>query len=247
MAREGAQRVDARLIVPAEQVRPVADRWVGIPLGIGVMPSELADEDDLAGGDPGRTALRLDRVGNRRVGGGAAGIDHRGAELLVELHPGEGVHRVGNGIAEPAGEHHIGGFAEERPLAGAFRRNLPVVGEIVAAEIGANPVIPYLIVLGPLRRPVGGRIVTVVGGIQHERPADLLEIAGAIDRLGPPTRLIQSGQQHRGENCDDRNHDQKFDQGELFHLHGMFPLVVAETGVDRIISSNWIHTACSLC
>ena len=47
---------------------------------------------------------------------------------------------------------------------------------------------------------------------------DLFQIGSAGRFLCRTSRLIQGGQQHRGENRDDRNNDQKFDQGEIpFH------------------------------
>jgi len=48
---------------------------------------------------------------------------------------------------------------------------------------------------------------------------DLLHVAGALRLVGRPPRLVQRREQHRGEDCDDRNHDQELNQGEFMFLH----------------------------
>jgi len=52
----------------------------------------------------------------------------------------------------------------------------------------------------------------------------LLQIALAIGDLGFLANKAQSGQQHRGENADDRHHHQQLDQGEGFRVHASTPL-----------------------
>ena len=53
--------------------------------------------------------------------------------------------------------------------------------------------------------------------------ADGFEVAGAAGAFGPVARLVQGGQQHRCENCDDRNDDEELDQREHFS-HDNLPL-----------------------
>jgi len=43
-----------------------------------------------------------------------------------------------------------------------------------------------------------------------------MQVGGAADALGFFSGLRQRGQQQSGEDCDDRDHDQQFDQGEKF-------------------------------
>jgi len=59
----------------------------------------------------------------------------------------------------------------------------------------------------------------VVVGVEGERKPELFEITGARSgsRLFP--RLVERGEQHRGENGDDGNHHQQFDQCKLEPSH----------------------------
>jgi len=70
------------------------------------------------------------------------------------------------------------------------------------------------------------RDVPLIGvGVLLNPESDLLFGAEAVDRFGPLARLVERGEQHGGQDGDDRDHDQEFNQreipcvGELFHNH----------------------------
>ena len=48
----------------------------------------------------------------------------------------------------------------------------------------------------------------VVFGIEQETHADLFLVVQATAGMGPSSGLIQRGQQHGGQNCDDRDNDE---------------------------------------
>jgi hypothetical protein len=56
--------------------------------------------------------------------------------------------------------------------------------------------------------------IGVVGGVRVHADADLAKVADAIDFFRFFFGLRDAGQHHRGEDCDDRNHDEEFNQGE---------------------------------
>ena len=67
---------------------------------------------------------------------------------------------------------------------------------------------------GPLRVKVPvvvGQPVVRVAGVKVCGEHQLLLVIGAINSVGLFFGFCQSGQKHTGEDCDDRNHDQKFD------------------------------------
>ena len=66
---------------------------------------------------------------------------------------------------------------------------------------------------------MGSREVVVVFVHVYQREeTDVLEVADAGDAPRLLARLGERGQQHGGKNCDDRDDDQEFNQGEgLFH------------------------------
>ena len=68
---------------------------------------------------------------------------------------------------------------------------------------------------------VSRKLVVEVAGIENQSLRHLLHVALALGHMGGCPRLLQRRQQHRGENCDDRDHHQEFDQckGGIF-LHG---------------------------
>ena len=80
--------------------------------------------------------------------------------------------------------------------------------------------------IGPVARPgfggvhVGGhRVVVVLVRIDFVHQHQLLEVVHAGDGAGFLAGLGQGGQQHGGQDGDDRNHHQQFNQGEvLFHV-----------------------------
>ena len=93
--------------------------------------------------------------------------------------------------------------------------NIPVAWiAVVHPEVGHGQPVPGIQIRQVKTGLFGGREVFVVSGVEEKRGADLLEIAGAIrfDRRRPG--LVQRGQQHRGENSDDCDHDEELDQCE---------------------------------
>ena len=83
--------------------------------------------------------------------------------------------------------------------------------------------------------------VFVVTSVHRGDQANLLEVVHAFGVLRGGTRLRQRGQQHAGQNCDDRDDDQQFDQGEcgggILAFHGMVLLFGL---VDGGRSNLWI-------
>ncbi|MPN01470.1 hypothetical protein SDC9_148679 [bioreactor metagenome] len=54
--------------------------------------------------------------------------------------------------------------------------------------------------------------------VQDDEGHHLFHIVEAGDSAGSGAGLVQGGQQHRREDCDDRNYNQEFNQGKiLFH------------------------------
>ena len=64
-----------------------------------------------------------------------------------------------------------------------------------------------------------GKVVVETVRIDRQGESGLLEIAHAADRGGALPRLIQRRQQHRGEDCDDCDHDEEFDKGKRMFFH----------------------------
>ena len=56
-------------------------------------------------------------------------------------------------------------------------------------------------------------------GVHEYSETDLLEIADARRSPGGRSCTLQCRQQHRREDCDDRNDDEQFDQGEAGSFH----------------------------
>ena len=61
-------------------------------------------------------------------------------------------------------------------------------------------------------------VLVRIAGVEKNK---LLDIGQAADRQRHLFRLIQRRQQKTGENRDDRDHDQKFDQREVFAFHSI--------------------------
>jgi hypothetical protein len=57
-------------------------------------------------------------------------------------------------------------------------------------------------------------VIPVVVGIKLPDQLQLLEVVHAKDPLGLGLGLRQGGQQHPGENGDDRDHHQQFNEGK---------------------------------
>ena len=195
-------------VIPA-----VADRRVRIALFIGQVAAEFADEDDLAVRKTRRTGFGAHHIIRCRGRDGIHALRRLEAEILREI--AEGVHRVRNRVGEPvAAVNHLGGFAEQRSLPGDFSRPGPVGRHLVAAEVGADAVIPALLVPRLPLRLVGGRKILLVARVHGERGADLLQIVDAGGFRRGRARLLQRRQQHGRENRYDGDDDKEFDQGE---------------------------------
>ena len=82
-----------------------------------------------------------------------------------------------------------------------------------------SPVVPRAADRGAASREGGADVAFVVRRIHGSGKTDLLQIADAGDAFCFFTGLGQGGQQHGGQNRDDRDDDQKFNQGEVFVFH----------------------------
>ena len=77
-------------------------------------------------------------------------------------------------------------------------------------------------------RPVR-QLAGEVDRVALQSGADLFQVAGAVDAAGLFTRLLQRGEQHTGEDRDNRDDDQQLDEGEsttLLHLLVSFPEIL---------------------
>ena len=71
--------------------------------------------------------------------------------------------------------------------------------------------------------PVTGPLFIIVTGVKSKCTGKSLDVVGAFGSGGTIPCLLQSGQEHGGENGDDSNDDQKLNQGESsFLFHGIF-------------------------
>ena len=72
-----------------------------------------------------------------------------------------------------------------------------------------------------MEAPVEVRDVVVIVALVHQQGGgDLFAVGRAGDGAGLRTGFRQRGQQHGGQNRDDRDHDQQFNQRELqYFLH----------------------------
>jgi len=55
--------------------------------------------------------------------------------------------------------------------------------------------------------------------VELHRAGKLFQVRRAARRMRPRPRLVECGQQHRGENRNDCDHNQKFDQREVTVFH----------------------------
>ena len=58
--------------------------------------------------------------------------------------------------------------------------------------------------------------VAVVVGVHEQADRDLLVAGEAVSGSGALSCLIECGQQHGGDNGDDRNYDEEFNQGKMY-------------------------------
>ena len=126
-----------------------------------------------------------------------------------------------SGLAVPAETEscRIGcvAFAFEFPPSGNKRRSESRI------DIGPQPFIPILIVSDHSFIAVICNVVIVVVGRIHQQSFTAgIEQIFTVDALGFFPGLLQSGQQHGGQNGNNSNHNQKFDQckkGSFFARH----------------------------
>ena len=64
-------------------------------------------------------------------------------------------------------------------------------------------------------------VVLLVEDIHVQRRHDGLGVRGAVDGAGLLARLRERGQQHGGEDRDDRDDDEELNEGEGLALHGV--------------------------
>ena len=58
------------------------------------------------------------------------------------------------------------------------------------------------------------KALVIVIGVEHNRLADMTQVHLAHDVLGLLSRLVQRRQKNGHQNSDDRDDDQKFNQGK---------------------------------
>ena len=69
-------------------------------------------------------------------------------------------------------------------------------------------------------------LVVVAGAVELQSGSELFEVTGAVAAAGALTGLLQSGQEHSGEDRDDGDHDEEFDQSESTSLFHFFYLLL---------------------
>jgi hypothetical protein len=67
-----------------------------------------------------------------------------------------------------------------------------------------------------LHTGAAGELVVVAGAVKLQGSSELFQVTGAVAATGALTSLLQSGQEHSSEDRDDGDHDEEFDQSELF-------------------------------
>ena len=65
---------------------------------------------------------------------------------------------------------------------------------------------------GNIRLTGQNHVIAEIAAVGEEGQIDVLEVARAGGALRPCPRLVQCRHQHRGENGDDSDNDEKFDQ-----------------------------------
>ena len=68
-------------------------------------------------------------------------------------------------------------------------------------------------------KPCFRQSVIIAPGIHGEPHSELLHISGTAGGHCLFTGFVQSGKKHSGENCDNCDHDQKFNQGKTLFVH----------------------------
>lgn len=85
--------------------------------------------------------------------------------------------------------------------------------------------------IGP--KNVGVAVVERIHGVGLRQLFEVVDAGRAARFL---SCLVQRRQQHGGENCDDRDHNQQFDQGEEFLFHGLPLCLCGGCGKIRMFS-----------
>ncbi|MPM95568.1 hypothetical protein SDC9_142723 [bioreactor metagenome] len=117
---------------------------------------------------------------------------------------------------------------------GAVKPGVQVDGSIVVDAAHTDAERPdETFVVAPAHRIVPtvvhqqrNREVVVVGRIERFGHAELFQRGSAFDGMGPGTRLVQRGQQHGGQNRDDRDYNQKFNQSEKIVASGRITIIM---------------------
>ena len=80
------------------------------------------------------------------------------------------------------------------------------------------------------------QVIVVVVIVKRESRSELFLVGFAFGILPGHACSGKSRQQHRSENCNDRNYDQQFNQCEVFHPHNHSPVIVLErVGVSIVL------------
>ena len=139
--------------------------------------------------------------------GDPAGIAHPGHfGSLLKVHrspmsrPGAPVHAVGEPLVVPPARNPDSGDAKQNLLPGSAR--FGVITELLAHHRG-NPARPVVIHRGGIDRK---QEIVIGCRVQLEYSAHLLQVRHAVRAVRPFPRLVQRRQQHRCEDCDDRDH-----------------------------------------
>ena len=111
-----------------------------------------------------------------------------------------------------------------RPVRGLAGRIFP--GDQVVVPLDAAPQ-GILVVAG---HPAADAPVVIVAAVLVDRQAGLLQVVDAAGRSGAVPRLVQRRQKHRREDGDNRDNDEKLDQGERFCSHFFCPFLL---GMNR--------------
>ena len=146
----------------------------------------------------------------------AVAFDHAADEAIA----GGGVRRTGSAIGQS------GGTGSGRGGAGGADEDSIVGQEVIGTEdFKTFPTITIgQVGTGgetTLTGRTAGELVIEAGAVQLHSGTDLFQVAGAVDATGAFTGLLQSGQQHAGQDRDDRDDDEELDQSKsttFFHF-----------------------------
>ena len=174
---------------------------------VAVGRSDFRDEDDhgrrrqrdCAGAAPGRLGFGFDVVAvvAARILDRRSHAEH--ARIHVDL---KVVHRIAVEI-ERSGAVQRGALKDAAVAdGGGF---LPGLRIPVHAEIRGDPEVPPLLVAILVNLGFRGRIIFEISGILGQPGENLLQIVRALGFFAGFPGALQGGQQHGGQNCDDRN------------------------------------------